>query len=234
MCSYNKEAVPKGWPLSIIKEVRSTDSLIIQLFNHSSLQQNKRFNKKGCHFRDSLSGKLSFFSGRIVRHSWWSEKQNPDDGFCEPPKVQRWLIILAVNLHLLTGMDNVSVFHLLDNLRICGKRVEKVSKTYWLNKPFFYFVARINQKSLLMRMPVLKLALAASLFLCLNGQAQIRAPFTNNDLRTNLSKVLRLRDGLCSLESRHDLPKSTKCGIHYQPWFQELWGKLYNPVQLKE
>jgi hypothetical protein len=41
-----------------------------------------------------------------------------------------------------------------------------------------------------MRMPVLKLALAASLFLCLNGQAQIRAPFTNNDLRTNLSKVL--------------------------------------------
>jgi hypothetical protein len=41
-----------------------------------------------------------------------------------------------------------------------------------------------------MRMPVLKLALAASLFLCLKGQAQIRAPFTNNDLRTNLSKVL--------------------------------------------
>jgi hypothetical protein len=41
-----------------------------------------------------------------------------------------------------------------------------------------------------MRMPVLKLALTASLFLGLRGQAQIRPPFTNNDLRTNLSQVL--------------------------------------------
>jgi hypothetical protein len=39
-------------------------------------------------------------------------------------------------------------------------------------------------------MPVTKLAATAFLFLCLNSQAQIRAPFTNNDLRNNLSKIL--------------------------------------------
>ena len=41
-----------------------------------------------------------------------------------------------------------------------------------------------------MRIPATKLAATALLFLCLNTEAQIRAPFTNNDLRTNLSSVL--------------------------------------------
>jgi hypothetical protein len=41
-----------------------------------------------------------------------------------------------------------------------------------------------------MRITAPKLAATAMLFLCLNAEAQIRAPFTNNDLRTNLSKVL--------------------------------------------
>ena len=41
-----------------------------------------------------------------------------------------------------------------------------------------------------MRMPVSKLAAAALLFFGLQSHAQVRAPFTNNDLRTNLSKVL--------------------------------------------
>lgn len=41
-----------------------------------------------------------------------------------------------------------------------------------------------------MRIPASKLAATAFFFLCLNSQAQIRAPFTNNDLRNNLSQVL--------------------------------------------
>jgi len=41
-----------------------------------------------------------------------------------------------------------------------------------------------------MRMSVSKLAVTALLFICLQTEAQIRAPFTNNDLRTNLSMVL--------------------------------------------
>ena len=41
-----------------------------------------------------------------------------------------------------------------------------------------------------MRIPATKLAATTLLLFCLRSEAQVRAPFTNNDLRTNLSKVL--------------------------------------------
>jgi len=41
-----------------------------------------------------------------------------------------------------------------------------------------------------MRIPVSKLTAAVFLFFCLNSQAQLKFPVTNNDLRNNLSKVL--------------------------------------------
>jgi len=65
---------------------------------------------------------MRFFSGgRVTGHCRGSKKQNPNDGFCKTPQVQRRLVMLPVNLHFLAGMDNVFVFHLLDKF----KNVEK-------------------------------------------------------------------------------------------------------------
>jgi len=41
-----------------------------------------------------------------------------------------------------------------------------------------------------MKRPELKLTCTVLLFFCLNSQAQLKFPVTNNDLRTNLSKVI--------------------------------------------
>jgi hypothetical protein len=50
-------------------------------------------------------------------------------------------------------------------------------------------------------MPVTKLIAAGAVFLCLNSQAQLKFPVTNNDLRNNLSKILTdYVDGFSSLK----------------------------------
>ena len=52
-----------------------------------------------------------------------------------------------------------------------------------------------------MRMPVSKLIAAGAVFFCLNSQAQFKFPVTNNDLRSNLSKILTdYVDGFASLK----------------------------------
>lgn len=52
-----------------------------------------------------------------------------------------------------------------------------------------------------MRRPELKLTATALLFFCVSAQAQLKFPVTNNDLRTNLSKILTdYVDGFAALK----------------------------------
>lgn len=68
--------------------------------------------------------------------------------------------------------------------------MKKDKQNDWKNETFFYFVAQIVKILLLMKMSGVKLTAIASLFAAVSAQAQVRVPFTNNDLRTNLEKVI--------------------------------------------
>jgi hypothetical protein len=70
---------------------------------------------------------ISFFGCRVAAgNGRGSKEQEPQDGFGKTPQVKGRLIILPVDLGLLVGMDNVSVFHFMDVFE-CGKMVKKSS-----------------------------------------------------------------------------------------------------------
>jgi hypothetical protein len=53
-----------------------------------------------------------------------------------------------------------------------------------------------------MRIPVSQLATPVLLFLCINANAQLKLPVTNNELRNNLSKVISdYLEGFATLKS---------------------------------
>ena len=55
---------------------------------------------------------------------------------------------------------------------------------------------------MLMRIPVFQMATPVLLFLCINANAQLKLPVTNNDLKNNLSKVISdYLEGFASLKS---------------------------------